>query len=477
MEKASIESTVNIDGILDKLGYPQNPNLPAVEGQTFVAPLSSRGLVPTAMSKYSRPTTANNNIQIPSTWDWRNVKDEKTNKSIIRGAGTQYGCGACFLLGIISMMEDRLTILSKREGPYLSYTFVLSCNKESGACAGGNPFQAAEFIAANGTVDYICSDFSFCIFNPGCAQGTNSSSQNNQLIPSCESQRKCQTCYENQCLDVSNLVFRQLFYIDSNSIHELANIADIQKNVMQYGPCAVTFRVPLDFILGGISQTKYTKATQWSQTNGIYINIENVDMYDMKTLDNVLVADTFMGNHTIVIVGWSSEEIVDPNINNGARTVVFFWIVRNSWSESWNAPMLGFCKIAMTNPSLKINTRLFLDTSTSIDGIHFGGGVSILPSEETLKRITDQTRTPLLNFNVTDASATNNQQHNSNGSFSLTTTFNNVSANGSRNTTIDGNKMNEQQIIWTSVGIASALVLILTVVLIIFFTTRRYKSR
>lgn len=457
--EAKIEYTVDIDGILSVLGYPQNPNSPDIEGQTFVAPLSSRG----SQKLKLKPVPASASKSLPPLLDWRLVKDQSTGNSIIRGAGTQYGCGCCYLIGILSMLEDRITIKSNKNAPYLSYTFVLSCNTGtsgvginaspgtsstegtgtsstedvginangstptnniivSNGCMGGNPAEAANFIADNGTVDYVCSDFSFCIFNPGCAQGTNSSSQNNALIPSCKNQEKCQTCYQDQCIDTSNLVFRELFYIDKTSIRSLPTITSIQQDILSNGPCAATFRVPLDFILGGIDKSKYPKATQWSQTNGIYVNLQGVDMYDMgmypDSTSSSLVSDTFMGNHTVVIVGWGETILSYEKINQGQPTKIRYWIVRNSWSSAWNAPMSGFFNIAMTTKTNTrsngsagvnadrsngsaggtINDRLHLDTETSIDGIQFGGGISVLPSTETLKRVQNQPRHQKLVF-------------------------------------------------------------------------------
>lgn len=400
------EFTVDINNILDQLGYPQKPTVVPREGIDYVAPLSSRSVpTHTLVTTMSEPNSQTSKASIPKYFNWQNVTNLKTGQPIIRPAAVQYSTGICFLISILSQMEDRLTILSKKLSPFLSYTFVLACDTSpyNFGCAGGNPVQAAQFVADRGSTNYSCAPYDWCIFDPGCVAGLNTSTQNNELLPSCASQSHCQTCFNAVCEDTSNFVSRVLFFIDPKSIKTLPNIQSIQEDIMKNGPCGATFQTPLDFILSGVPNSKYPKATQWSQTAGIYINIPNVDMYDMGNLDGTLVSDTFKGLHSIVVVGFSSATVTNLNINNGKPTEIKFWICRNSWSSSWNEKQQGFFNIAMTNKQLNINTRLHLDEMQTTDGVSFGGGVSILPSAETIKRIADDPFYEPLQFNVSDA--------------------------------------------------------------------------
>ena len=60
-----------------------------------------------------------------------------------------------------------------------------------------------------------------------------------------------------------------------------------------------------------------------------------------------------------------------------------YWVVRNSWSTEWNPEcvvngiaMPGYCKIAFTDPSRNINTKVYLDNAE--DGM-VGAAVAFMP--------------------------------------------------------------------------------------------------
>lgn len=364
-------NTVNINEILEQLGYPQN-----ITGQTALK--SGVDYVAAMNSNFVR----SNQNQTQKKEKFHDQIDLRNTKAI-QEPPNQYGCSMCYLVAVLSSLEDRITIKTGRKCPFLSYTFVLSCDNKNQKCLSGNPIESAKFVSTIGTVEYACAGFGVCINNPGCAEGTNNAKQNNALIPECQLlETNCISCYGDYCTTTNEFVKRKKFFIDPKSIFELETIDEIKSDLCKNGTVPATFRVYLDFILGGIPKTKYPKADNFSQTGNIYINIAGEDIYDMGKINDTLVSDTLIGSHSVCIVGYDSKEIVFK----GSRVTIPYWIIRNSWSQDWNLD--GYVNVAMTNPALKINTRLGLDIPLTVqinnDIIRYGGCFSFLPDQKTL---------------------------------------------------------------------------------------------
>lgn len=443
LSPSQIEYAVDINKILDQLGFPQKSSEIKREGQDFVAPLNSRGYTNSktnthidtktfdehhsaassiGKSRIGLVSDMNKNVVIasgsnsrggpngalPFGFDWRLVKDKKTGIQIIDPAASQASCGLCFLAGSVSAFEDRLTIHSRRDGPYLSYTYGLSCNKSnpalSNGCLGGNVVQLCHWIAENGIINHSCSGFQWCNYNERCLFGDMTSTEVNSIMPPCnEKSQKCFECDSEICRPNIETTFT-LFYMDPTSIKVLTNINDMKQEIYANGTIAATYRVPQDFMITAIDTSKFPKSLYWAQTGGIYCNIPGVDLYDTGSLDGQLLSDTFIGNHTIAIVGWSAKTVTHPKINSGKPTLIGYWIARNSWTSSWSAVHKGFFMIAMTSSQYNINTRLHLDNLLSYENgaVSFGGGCSTMPAQKTIEYLRSDNLYPIIDFDKQD---------------------------------------------------------------------------
>lgn len=241
-------------------------------------------------------------------------------------------------------------------------------------------------------------------------------------------------------------------------------IQHLQSDIFTYGPIAATFMVYADFLVGS-SPEVYDDADGFKKTKGVYVHVEGMHIYhydqvsfktcikclddknllcDCRCIDNdgkcnrkcsectdprgticdcscllpsgecnskcpikfvsdkgIAPSRCYLGNHSIVIVGWGYETdvVVEGVLPDGTKVNHTFdklpyWIVRNSWGpcwmqkyadnlakNPWGAPS-GYFKVAMHHkdvfgPGRGINELLYMD--------HIG--VQINPATGELEKV------------------------------------------------------------------------------------------
>jgi cathepsin B len=226
------------------------------------------------------------NVAVPDNFDSRTNWANCPTISQIRDQST---CGSCWAFGAVTAMSDRLCIATKAATTIaLSAEDMLSCCETCGmGCNGGYPKSAWDYFKNTGLV--ADSEYTYA-FAP-CAHHVNST--------------KYQPCGESQptpSCDKSKLSGKTYHAKSSYSVGGLVGkAAKIQAEIMTNGPVEGAFTVYQDFL---------------AYKSGVYKH----------------TSGPALGGHAIRIIGWGVE-------NNEP-----YWLVANSWNESWGDN--GLFKIA-----------------------------------------------------------------------------------------------------------------------------------
>jgi len=304
--------------------------------------------------------------------------DEYTN--LLSNVGSQGQCGMCFAYAATTSLGDRFAIATRSKNPQLGPTYLLSCsitgdcNKtELMGCNGGIISTALNNMGTViGGVKNKCSDLSWLPPDNEAVEDMNA------LIPKF-------TPLGSQCptdppIDIS------YYKVIPDSVKVLETPEQVKDDLFQYGPIPAGFKVFADFMVG--STGDYAN-NPWEATGGIYCHLD-ADVETGKTpagddfpykYSDVVGMCSEMGGHAVVIVGWGEAEVPNflPKAMPGKDKITIpYWVVRNSWGDKWCNG--GYFKIAISNPSLYLNSNVMLDTPKE----GFGGAVTFKPDLETL---------------------------------------------------------------------------------------------
>jgi len=192
-------------------------------------------------------------------------------------------CGACWAFGCTESLSDRFCIHSNSTiHVSLSPLDLVTCDKGSDGCEGGDPGQAWRYTQIQGVVTYDCYPY-------------------NKSIPTCApSQQPClkfvdtppctPKCVNNQSWSASKHYSEKTYGVRDN-------IKDIETEIMTNGPVEAAFTVYEDFL--------HYKSGVYKHTSGKAV-----------------------GGHAVKIIGWGVDSGED------------YWLVQNSWTPYWG--MKGF---------------------------------------------------------------------------------------------------------------------------------------
>ena len=269
--------------------------------------------------KYSGATEAAG--ALPSSLDWRS----HANLTAVQNQGT---CGSCWAMAATQMLADRLRIAGQKDTPLLSTELVKDCaplalasayeqytdggREKIGACSvGGMLSMACEFLTVWGTtaaqdVPYSQTTFSghdvgSCPRAPNGAKLYTAASGSATVVTEGVNGTKPATAAEQRAGGLSSGVIA-------------TNCTNMQHDIMQHGPLAVTMTCYHDLVSSDFDDSSYPA--------GVYVPDPSTGVD---------------GGHSVTIVGWG----VATEEKSGAS--VPYWIVRNSWGVTWNGD--GYFKI------------------------------------------------------------------------------------------------------------------------------------
>ncbi len=217
---------------------------------------------------------------LPKNWDWRDVGGENFySEEIIQG-----GCGSCYAVSTISILESRLRIKTlNKDQTKLSIQFPVSCSFYTEGCKGGYPIVLGKFF----------HDF--------------------EIIPrECfEYQKNDKNC-ENVC-DYEK--YEKKYFVSDygyiGGFYGAATEALMMKELRARGPITGNLRTPFMFSMfsGGIYSSKEI-------VESISMEISHKSLYE----ENIFFQEV---NHSTTIVGYGEE--------NGVK----YWICMNSLGKNW----------------------------------------------------------------------------------------------------------------------------------------------
>nr|QBH22549.1 cathepsin 31 [Philasterides dicentrarchi] len=223
--------------------------------------------------------------ELPETWEWSNING--TNfLTLGRNQHIPEYCGSCWAFSATSAVSDRIKIMRNAQWPDISISpqVLLSCSNKDDGCHGGEMMTAYEYMYRYNITDETCSSYQ--------ALGRDNG------LP-CSKQVICKNC---SGLGASTKCWEQETY-RSYTVTEFAEISGelaMMNEIKARGPITCAIAVPKSL---------------FEYKDGVY-----VDKTGAKTQ-----------THGISVVGWGVE--------NGTP----YWLVRNSWGESWG--IHGFFKV------------------------------------------------------------------------------------------------------------------------------------
>ncbi|XP_053378228.1 dipeptidyl peptidase 1-like [Mercenaria mercenaria] len=185
----------------------------------------------------------------------------------------QGSCGSCFAFSAMGMNEARWRVMSNNTAqPVFSPQDIVECSEYSQGCEGGFPYLIGGKYA---------EDFGLVLEDCNPYKGKDGA---------CSTKKDCPRMYSTR-------------YEYIGGFYGACNEALMKIELVKNGPMAVAFEVYNDF---------------FHYKSGIYHHTGLLDRFNPFEITN----------HAVLLVGYGT----DTNSPNGPED---YWIVKNSWGESW----------------------------------------------------------------------------------------------------------------------------------------------
>ena len=234
------------------------------------------------------------NDDIPAEFDVRtNWPDCASVSGNIRD---QSACGSCWAFGSTEAFNDRLCIATGSKTLLSTTDTTANCGFAqcfSMGCNGGQPGMAWDWFKSHGVVtggNYedigsgsTCAPYPFL----SCAHHVPATDKH----PACPS-KEFSTPSLKKCSEDGYGTEYSADKVKAASSYSLKGVANIQKDIMQYGSATAAFTVYDDFPTYKSGVYRHTSGKQ-------------------------------LGGHAIKMLGWGTEDGQD------------YWLIANSWNEEW----------------------------------------------------------------------------------------------------------------------------------------------
>jgi len=226
---------------------------------------------------------------VPDTFDARSNWPKCSSIGFIRD---QACCGSCWAVSSAESMSDRHCISSNGAVQvYISDEDIMTCCGYCGSgCGGGYPISAFQYWQQTGIVT-------------GGPYDSRKGCQPYQIPSGCGGEAQTPAC-SSSCENGYNTPFAQDKHY-GQSYYQVGNgVSGMQQELYTNGPIVSAFTVYEDF---------------YSYTSGIYKHVYGA----------------VVGGHAVKVIGWGTDDNTP------------YWLVANSWNETWG--MQGLFKIIRGN--------------------------------------------------------------------------------------------------------------------------------
>merc|ERR1711936_891623 len=295
--------------VLNFMTHLTDSNRNVIKTSTQPCSVLNNGYTNGPLIKTIQPKDYIQTIQLPKSWDWRNINGINFLSWTVNQHIPIY-CGSCWAQGTLSALADRFIILDRHKyaNLALSAQVIINC-RAGGSCEGGNPPDVYEFAHLIGIPDVTCQQYDAKDDGPvmDCSQ------------PSLDVCRDCgwpppKLGQQGNCWPKKE--FPRYYAQEYGTVEGADNM---KKEIYKRGPIACGVDVTMKFL---------------AYTGGVYSE---------KKFDIGI-------NHEISVTGWGYDEESQKE----------YWIGRNSWGTYWGE--YGFFRIEMHENNLGIETSCFWAT-------------------------------------------------------------------------------------------------------------------
>jgi hypothetical protein len=292
----------------------------------------------------------------------------------------QEQCGNCWAMSSTAVLTDRYIVQSALAGKKvgsgslkLQPAITTQCTIEFAdkGCNGGAPYYAGKYFEITGIPSIVENEPRWSDI---CADGCSNIKSCADLIPEFKTSMLW-NAKENSTVATLAAANEDKNGQPDGTVDTATTILNIKKALIN-GPVIGQMYCPNDFMYDNLT------CNVWTKTGGVYINGSyNNELDSMYSGQNPTVSGKAWSDiqmeganpsaHAVEVVGWGNDGDHGP-----------YWIVKNTWGESWNGD--GFFKYGMY-PN---NKYLGLDIPVT-DAIQASTGKSLANVSQGSKDVSD----------------------------------------------------------------------------------------